>query len=135
MIEHHESPASDQVAPPAIDSLFVTAVSRIATPRASLPRSLFAMDVLPDCNVTNGSVSVVTAQIRRPPPSDAPAVRDGDNALVSAVPALARVFDAPMGVLASNSPANTFMTVAVHCSLALGVTLIEPAPHEPVATT
>jgi hypothetical protein len=42
--EHHESDAIDHV-PSFTASESVTAASRIATPRATLPRSLFAIDV------------------------------------------------------------------------------------------
>ena len=115
-------------------SLFVVAALRVATPCATAPKSCLCLIVHPvGLLAESGSASAYANQTRVLLPSVAPAVNAGDNTLVSAVPELALVWEAPMGVVESNSPAGTRMTVAVQDSEALGVNVRVPAVQLPVA--
>jgi hypothetical protein len=134
-IEVHESLAIAQVSPPAIDSLFVTAAVRTATPCVTSPRSCVCRTVQPVIVPVSGSASTLAHHTSVPLPSLAPAVKAGLRAAVSATPVVVRVLDAPIGEAESNSPAGTLMQVADQVSEAFGVNVLVVAVQAPVATT
>jgi hypothetical protein len=116
----------------AMDSEFVTSASRVSSDPPIAPRSSLAGIDHPLAGVDTCTTSMPIHATSLPPPSDDPAVKDGvsmvDPATVSLFVALA-----PMGVVASNSPAGTLNAHAVHCSDADGVTVIVPEVAEPLA--
>ena len=124
-----------------MDSLLVTAESRVAMPCATAPMSAgeppLTIGVKPSGSEPelSGSTSAAPKKTRRPSVSVDPAVKPGHSTVVSAVLLDARVADAPIGLAASNSPAGTRIHVPVRCSDADGLKFIEPDVQAAVHTT